>query len=333
MTNSHFDAFVVRETAEGRFEGAVESKGSDELPEGSLRIQVDYSSLNYKDALSASGNRGVTRHYPHTPGIDAAGVVLESADPRWKAGDPALVTGYDLGMNTSGGFGQQIRIPAEWALPLPGGLNAEDAMALGTAGFTAAICLDRLIGHSLKPDHGPILVTGGSGGVGTVAILLLKKLGYRVEAMNGRTDRTPYLSSLGVDEILDPASVIDSSSKPLLRGRWVGAVDTVGGDILASVLKQIQKRGIVACCGNAASHVLQTTVLPFILNGITLTGTDSANAPQDERERLWNRLATDWSLPGLSRHVREIGLGQLDSELKQMLGSTPPGRVRLRLKD
>lgn len=317
------DRSVTRQIVEQSF---------DDLPAGEVLIKVHYSSLNYKDALSATGNKGVTRSFPHTPGIDAAGEVVSSSHSDWQTGDKVLVTGFDLGMNTAGGFAEYIRVPATWVVALPRDLPARDAMVLGTAGLTAAISVDKLQRAGLRPDSGEVLVTGASGGVGSIAVALLAKLGYTVIAGSGKPAAQTLLNSLGAKECVSREDLRDESSKPLLKGRWAGVVDTVGGDILATALRSTRYGGCVSCCGLVASANLETTVFPFILRGIDLLGVDSVELPMEKRVTLWNRLATDWRFETLESLASETDLNALnDTWIDKILAGQVQGRVLVRL--
>ncbi|HZD09972.1 MAG TPA: YhdH/YhfP family quinone oxidoreductase [Candidatus Binatia bacterium] len=329
MDDQTFQALVVSQDDEGRFNRTVAERQTSDLPEGDLLIRVHYSSLNYKDALSASGHRGVTRHYPHTPGIDAAGVVVRSDSHDFDAGDEVIVIGHDLGVNTPGGFGQFIRVPARWAVRRPQGLTLRESMIYGTAGFTAAMCAEKLIGHGLTPQHGPLLVTGASGGVGSIAVALLAQLGYEVVAATGKEEAHSFLRKLGATEVIDRAEAQDESGRPLLGARWAGVVDVVGGEFLATALKSTRYGGAVAACGNTGSHELHTTVYPFILRSVTLYGVDSVNVDQRDRARLWQRLGDGWKLPQLQALASERSLEQLDAEIERILHGEQQGRVLL----
>lgn len=326
MKELAFSALEVFEDADKSIHRRVRQKALSELPPGDVLVRVRYSSLNYKDALSANGNRGVTKHYPHTPGIDAAGTVVDSVDPQWRSGEEVICTGYDLGMNTSGGFGQYIRVPGQWLVRKPPGISLLESMQFGTAGFTAAQCLLHLQHNSITPDKGDIVVTGATGGVGTVAILLLHKLGYKVAAVTGKASEHAFLRALGAATIIERQELLRGSEKHLLPIRWIGAIDTVGGDMLATVVKSLGFDGVVTSCGNAASGNLPLTVYPFILRGIHLIGVYSANCPMDRRQLVWEKLAGDWKLDDLSRNCRLIGLGQLDAEIQAMLAGQSKGR-------
>lgn len=321
-----FKAFVVREVDKNRMQRCIEQRTLGDILPGEVVIKVYYSSLNYKDALSASGNRGVTKKYPHIPGIDAAGVILDSNDPSWHSGDEVLCTGYDLGMNTDGGFGQYIKVPAQWVVQKPQGLSLLESMQLGTAGFTAAQCVLHLEQYAVTPDKGPILVTGATGGVGTVALLLLHKLGYEIVAVTGKVGEHAFLTSLGANKIISREVLLADAKKALLPIRWSGAIDTVGGMPLAAAIKGTGFDGVVTCCGNTASAELPLTVYPFILRGVHLIGVYSANCPMEKRHFLWQRLATDWKLPGLSQVSRKVPLTGLEIEIQSMLAGQSKGR-------
>ena len=326
MENKTFKAMVVTETAEKTFSRKITTRSIDDLPAGDVLIKVIYSSLNYKDALSATGNKGVTRNYPHTPGIDTAGVVEESQSDKFKPGDEVIVTSYDLGMNTAGGFAEYVRVPADWVVKLPAGLTMKEAMILGTAGFTAGLSVSALI-HMVKPDQGEILVTGASGGVGSVAVSILTKLGYQVVAVGGMVEEQAYLTGIGAKEVISREDAADASSRPVLKARWAGVIDTVGGDILATAIKTTLYGGSVTCCGNAASPDLPLTVFPFILRGVRLLGIDSQNCPMERRAAIWEKLAGDWRLDGLLGISNEIQLEDLEERMMLMLQGKSKGRT------
>lgn len=326
-----FKAYQVREEGDKQFEAAVVARTIDELPPGEVLVRVKYSSLNFKDALSASGNKGVTRQYPHTPGIDAAGTVETSAVDSVQPGKDVIVIGYDLGMNTSGGFGQYIRVPAAWVVKRPAGLSLRESMIIGTAGFTAALCVEKLITNGVTPQGGPVLVTGATGGVGIIAVALLSKLGYEVAASTGKAASHELLRGLGVHDIVDRALLSDENPKPLLKEQWAGAVDMVGGETLANVIKSIRYGGSVACCGLVQSTAFKATVLPFILRGINLLGVDSVQLPLPAKAALWGKLAADWKLSNLESLCHEIGFDALETSLKQVLTGGAVGRYVLNL--
>ena len=320
-----FKAMVVSEKADQKFIREIKQKDLSDLPAGELLIEVKYSSLNYKDALSASGNKGVTRKYPHTPGIDAAGVIATSSTSQFGAGDQVIVTGFDLGMNTAGGFGQYISVPASWAVKLPEGLTLKESMAYGTAGLTAALCVMRLMAFGLSKDSGEVLVTGATGGVGSVAVGILAKLGFDVVAATGKTDEKDFLTQLGAKTIISREEANDTSGRPLQKGRWAGVVDAVGGNILATAIKSTKYGGLVAACGNTMSADLAVSVYPFILRGVSLLGVDSVEIPMNTRLRTWQKLAHDWKFD-LSGFVSECALEELSPKIDLILKGGIRGR-------
>ena len=324
-----FKAFVVREN-EGTFTGEIIKRTVDALADNELLVRVHYSSLNYKDALSATGNKGVTRHYPHTPGIDAAGTVVGDASGKFSENESVIVTGYDLGMNTAGGFAQYIRVPAEWAVRLPEGLTIKDSMILGTAGLTAGISVLRL-SEQVKPEDGRVAVSGASGGVGALSIAILSKIGYSVSAISGKEQERGFLLELGAEEVVPREEYEAENSRPLLKGEFAGAVDTVGGTILANLVKSTSPMGVVTCCGNVASPQLDLTVYPFILRGISLIGIDSQNCPMEQREIVWEKLAGEWQPEKLQGLCREISLNELPESIERMLAGKLKGRTILNL--
>jgi putative YhdH/YhfP family quinone oxidoreductase len=325
-----FKAFRVNET-DGQFMTAIEEMPFTTLANGEILVRVHYSSLNYKDALSASGNKGVTRKYPHTPGIDAVGIVEKSEDASFKKGDEVIVTSYDLGMNTDGGFGEYIKVPAEWAVKLPGSLSMKEAMIYGTAGLTAGMSVLRLT-ELVKPDDGIIVVSGATGGVGSLSVSILSKLGYKVSAITGKESEKDYLLSIGADEIILRSEIENMDQKPLLKPAFAGAIDTVGGTILENILKTTKPTGAVTCCGNVASPKIQLTVFPFILRGITLIGIDSQNYPMKYRSAVWNKLAEEWKPTHLSETYEEVTLDQLKEKIDLMLKGQLRRRVVVKMK-
>jgi putative YhdH/YhfP family quinone oxidoreductase len=327
MNSKTFRAMVVEETPDGGFSRKIKEKSTAELPAGEVLVRVHYSSLNYKDGLSATGHRGVTKNYPHTPGVDAAGVVAESLSDDFRPGDEVIVTSYDLGMNTAGGFGQYIRVPAGWVVPLPNNLSLKESMAYGTAGLTAGFCILKLQEHGIDPDVGDILVTGATGGVGSFAVAMLTKIGYQVVAVTGKIAEQQFLVDLGAKKVLSRDEATDTSGKPLLKGRWAGVVDSVGGEILATAIRSTKLHGAVACCGNVASADLRINVYPFILRGISLVGIDSQSCPMSFRRRTWEKIAGDWKLADLARQTSECSLEELDHEIDRILAGKQKGRV------
>ena len=330
MLEKTYRAWVVEEK-DGQFVGAVRELATQSLPEGEVTVQVAYSSLNYKDALSASGNRGVTRNYPHTPGIDAAGVVLESTEDKIKPGSAVIVTGYDLGMNTAGGYGELIRVPASWVIPLPQGLSTRDAMRLGTAGLTAGLCVQALIERGgLKPKSGgEVLVTGATGGVGSISVALLAQLGLHVVAATRKQgEHTGWLKNLGASEVIDSSEWGINKPPPMGKPRWAGVVDTLGGAPLQHALAAVSPAGAAACCGMVAGLDVPLSIFPFILRGVSLLGIDSVEIPLSEKQAVLAKLAGDWNVSeALDRIVREVRLGELNHEVEKILAGKQVGRV------
>lgn len=324
--NQTFRALVVRETEDGQFPRSIEERTIDSLPEGEVLIRVKFAALNYKDALSATGNKGITRQYPHTPGIDAAGIVADSQDKRYKAGDEVLVTGYDLGMNTSGGFAEYIRVPAGWVVALPSKLTMREAMILGTGGFTAGLALWKMEQNGQQPDMGPVLVTGATGGVGSLAVSILHQAGYKVMASTGKADAHDYLRKLGADELISREEVDDRSKRPLLRSKWAGAIDTIGGNTLATAIRACMANGNVAACGLVADAFLEMNVFAFIIKNVNLLGVASAETPMEWRLQVWEKLANDWRPPHLEAIYRPCQLEDINERIDQMLAGKITGR-------
>ncbi len=333
MPQKIFKAMVVTEVEDERFVRNIEDRNLDDLPKGDILVKVEYSSLNYKDVLSAIGNRGVTKNYPHTPGIDAAGKVVESLSKDFKAGDAVIVTSYDLGMNTSGGFGQYIRVPAEWVVKMPQDLSARESMIFGTAGFTAALSVFRLVDYGITPNMGPVVVSGATGGVGSIAVSILAKAGYEVTAVNGVVDEKDFLLEIGAHEVISIEDATDASGRPLLKGLWAGGIDTVGGEILATTIKSTKDGGAVTCCGNVGSHDLPLNVYPFILRGVTLMGIDSQNCPMPMRLKVWNKIAEEWKLDRLELLTTEVPLEGLNQRIDLILERKHKGRTIVKLPD
>lgn len=325
-----FSALVVEKRAD-QFARQIKTRSLHDLPAGELLVRVHYSSLNYKDALSASGHPGVTRHFPHTPGIDAAGEVVACSNATFAPGDQVLVTGYDLGMETDGGWSQYIRIPPAWALPLPAGLTLRESMALGTAGFTAALSILKLEAAGVKPPDGDILVTGATGGVGSLAVAILGQAGYRVVAATGKSADADWLRQLGAAEVISREEVTTGGDRPLLKERWAGVVDVVGGETLTAALKATRYGGSVTCCGLVASPDLHLNVYPFILRGVSLFGIDSAQCPAVMRRKVWEKLAREWKPLQLAAMVTEVTLAGLEETIQAMLQGKIRGRVVAKL--
>lgn len=329
-----FPALVIRQSESGNFSGALEQKSFSELPENDVLIEVEYSSLNYKDGLSALGLKRVTTQYPHTPGIDAAGKVVSSKDDRFQPGDTVLVTGYDLGMNTSGGYGQYISVPGEWVIKRSPEFDALYAMALGTAGFTAGLSVYEILHGSVTPNKGPVLVTGASGGVGSTAIPILAKLGFEVIAVSNKPEFDEVLTNLGANKIVRRNEVDGSENnaakKPMLREKYAAVVDAVGGSILGSALKEVQYRGVVTNCGWVASDVFETNTCPFMIRGVRLVGIDSVQCPMDIRSHVWEKLATDWRVD-LDSLITEIPVTELMDKFQPILDGKLKGRTVVKI--
>eukprot|EP00568_Trieres_chinensis_P000245 CAMPEP_0183307346 /NCGR_PEP_ID=MMETSP0160_2-20130417/17275_1 /TAXON_ID=2839 ORGANISM="Odontella Sinensis, Strain Grunow 1884" /NCGR_SAMPLE_ID=MMETSP0160_2 /ASSEMBLY_ACC=CAM_ASM_000250 /LENGTH=326 /DNA_ID=CAMNT_0025470915 /DNA_START=120 /DNA_END=1100 /DNA_ORIENTATION=+ len=316
---SSYQAWQVAQKEDGSFWGHEETLNTDDLPHGSgILIKVSHSSLNYKDALSANGNKGVTRKFPHTPGIDAVGRRVDDDSP-------VLVTGYDLGMNTNGGFGEYIKVPEEWIASVPFA-NPRVSMIYGTAGLTAGLCVQKLRKIGATPQDGKVVITGATGSVGSVAVELLTMLGFDVVAISGKAPK--HLLELGAKEVL-PRSALEATKKPLVKPLFAHAIDTVGGRPLAELLKQIQPGGSVVCCGMVTGVGLETTVLPFILRGINLLGVDSVEIPLSEKQAIWDLLAGDWACPKTEASAKYIGRHQLDKYLSAFLEGKSSGKIVL----
>jgi len=329
MEQESFKAFVVEEQG-NKYIRSIKTRSVHDLPPGDLLIKVQYSSLNYKDALSAIGNKGVTRNYPHTPGIDAVGTIVHSDTPKFSKDDAVIVTSYNLGMDTSGGFGQYIRVPSDWAVKLPKGLSMKEAMIIGTAGLTAGISVLRLT-ELVKPEHGKIVVSGATGGVGTLSVAILAKLGYDVIAISGKEQEHDFLYNLGASEVISRKDFEKEDTRPMLKGLFAGGIDTVGGTILDNIIKSTQAMGVVTCCGNVASVKLNLTVFPFILRGVSLIGIGSQDYPMTNREIVWNKLANEWKPDKLLDIYTEISLDELSDKIDLILDGKLKGRTILNL--
>ena len=326
-----FRAVRIEESEPKVYNSSVQQRSVDDLPEGSLLVRVRYSSLNFKDALSCIGNKGVTRNYPHTPGIDAVGEVALCTDGRFEAGQQVLVTGFDLGMNTAGGFGQYIRIPSDWAMPLPDGLSQQESMIYGTAGLTAGLSVQGLLDAGVVPEQGEILVTGATGGVGSLAVAILAKAGFKVVASTGKEEQHPFLLGLGAAEVISRDAVTEKAERPMLSERWAGVVDCVGGLTLSAALKATRYGGTVTCCGLVGSPELQTTVFPFILRGVSLLGIDSVACPMVRRKQVWTKLGSEWKPENLDGLTEEVGLDDLQEKVGAMLKGKIHGRIVVNL--
>ena len=319
-----FNAFWIEKSDSGFTQSVIE-RDVEDLPEGEVLIDVAYSSLNYKDALSATGSPGVTRNYPHTPGIDASGIIAESADSKLSVGDEVIVIGFDLGMNTPGGFGEKIRVPSDWVVKMPKGLDLHSCMVIGTAGFTAAECIQKLESAGLSKESGPVLVTGATGGVGSVAVKLLAQLGHEVHAVTGKADKADFLKSLGATEVVSREAALEGLDKPLLKESWGAVVDTVGGDMLFNAVKGLRYGGSLAACGLVGGANFSASVLPFILRHVNLLGVDSVQLPVSEKEVIWSRLASDWKMD-LSSLEEALTIDKLPEAINRIIKGEMVGR-------
>jgi putative quinone oxidoreductase, YhdH/YhfP family len=323
---------LVAEEKENGMELNIKEWTREDLPPGDVTIRVQYSSVNFKDGLATVKGGGVVRKYPMIPGIDLAGRVLASDDSRFKEGDEVLVTGYELGVSHFGGYSELARVPADWIVPLPKGLNLKDAMAVGTAGFTAALSIDRLEEHGMRPDRGPVLVTGATGGVGSCSVAMLQKLGYSVTASTRSGDPEGLLKKLGAREVIFPEELSNPKKKALLKQRWQAAIDPVAGHYLPVILASIQYGGSVALSGLTAGNRFETTVYPFILRGVSLLGIDSVFCPMEKRRVIWERISGEMRPDSLFRTmVREISLDEVPQTLQSILKGDTVGRIIVKI--
>ncbi len=321
-----FRALRLDET-DGRISAAVSDVDDNALPEGDVTVAVDYSTLNYKDGMVVNGLGRLVRTYPHIPGIDFSGTVEESRNPRFKPGDKVVLTGWHVGERHWGGFAERARVRGEWLVPLPDGLTTFDAMAVGTAGFTAMLAVMALEQHGLQPGGGDVLVTGASGGVGSVAVALLAQAGHRPVALTGRVAEGDYLKGLGATDILARETFLEGDARPLETERWAGCVDAVGGAVLARVLAQLGYGASVAAVGLAGGAKLETTVMPFLLRGVNLLGIDSVQCPGERREAAWQRIARDLPLEKLRAMTQTAPLGEVPRLASAILKGEVRGRV------
>ena len=321
-----YSAYYVEEK-DGAFSASISKLELKKPEDGFVQIKVSHSSLNYKDALSASGNKGVTRNYPFVPGIDAAGTITDANSSQFNEGDEVIVTGYDMGMNTPGGFGEFINVPIGWVVKKPSNLSSLEAMSIGTAGLTAAASVLK-INESSNESELPVLVSGSTGGVGSISVMLLSKLGKEVSALTGKASSVDFLQSIGANNIIMRDEYLEAPAKAMERPLFSSAIDTVGGNVLSKMLPQISPHGVIACCGNVAGIEVNTTVFPFILRGITLAGIDSAESPLEFKIGLWNKLAEEWSLD-LSSMVKIVTKENLQQEIDLILKGGQQGRVVL----
>lgn len=325
-------AFVVNKISDKEFVGKVEDVSMPICEEDEVIIKVNYSSLNYKDALSSVGNPGVTRNFPHITGIDLAGTIYESKSNIFKENERVVVTGYDLGMNTDGGHAQFVKVPASWVARIPDTLSDKEIMTFGTAGLTAALSINELIRNSVNPKDGNILVTGSTGGVGSISVSILSKLGYKVTAISSKEEKIDYLKRIGASEvILKDTFIEETSKKPILKEKYAGIIDTVGGVLLANALKCIKYDGVATCCGLAASHELNTNVFPFILRGVRLIGIDSVECKLEKKQEAWNKLGGIWKIDTLDNITNEISLDELQKIYNLFLAGRSVGRYVVKI--
>ncbi|QDU28397.1 putative acrylyl-CoA reductase AcuI [Anatilimnocola aggregata] len=327
----NFTCFYVEKDAAGKVTRGVCSLPFDALGADEVLVRVEYSSLNYKDALAAGGHPGVVRTLPHVPGIDAAGIVEASTNPRFLPGQSVVITGNDLGAGHWGGWSQFVRIPADWIVPLPAGLSLKETMILGTAGFTAAQCVQALITNGIAPDAGEVVVTGATGGVGSLAVKLLAQLGYQVVAVTGKSQLASTLQSWGAKQVIGRDEVLNATTKPLLSARWAAAVDTVGGQTLTTIVRQLRDYGVVAACGLVGGTELSLSVHPFLLRGVILAGIASAALPYDRRLRIWEQLAGPWRMSDLNLLATEVSLSELEEKIQQILRGEIVGRTIVKI--
>ncbi len=322
-----FNALVVEKDDEGKTSASVQSLSEDRLPEGDVTVAVEYSTVNYKDGLCVGPGGGLVRNYPHVPGIDFAGTVDASDDDRYAPGDKVVLTGWRVGEAHWGGYSQKARVNADWLVPLPDGLTTRQAMAVGTAGFTAMLAVMALEDHGLTSGNGEVLVTGAAGGVGSVATAILANLGHEVAAVTGRPEQADYLTSLGASRIVPREDLNETTKRPLEAETWAGCVDAVGGDMLARVLGQMKYGASVAAVGLAGGAQLPATVIPFLLRGVNLLGIDSVMQPYDNRLRAWGRIAADLPMDKLEAMVQPATLGDLPDLGRSILKGGVRGRV------
>ena len=319
-----YKAYLVEEN-NGEYIGSVKELDTPVLQEGRLLIKVKYSSLNYKDALAATGAKGVVRSYPFVPGVDVAGVIIESSSDDFIPGNEVIATGYKIGMAEFGGFGEIVHLPSEWVIKLPENLSLYNAMCHGTAGITAAECVNKIIKGGISNTL-PVLVSGATGGVGSIAVSLLSKLGYEVHAITGKPDENEKLTSMGATKIIARNDFMSEPLKPLDKAVYSSAVDTVGGEMLAKMISMISNHGIVSCCGNVGGAMFTSSVFPFILRGVQLSGVDSAESPIDLKKELWNLLANEWQID-LNNQTKTVNIKEIDNEIKKILDGGQIGRV------
>lgn len=324
-------AFVVEKNEDKTFNAGIKEIDIPKIEEGEVLIKTSYSSLNYKDALSSIGNPGVTRVFPHVTGIDVVGVIQETKSNEYKVGDKVLVTGYDLGMNTNGGHQEFVKVPSAWVINKPDEISDKELMSYGTAGLTAALSVNELIENGLNPEDGKILVTGATGGVGTLAVSILSKLGFEVTAITGKEDKISFLKSLGAKEVILRSDFDVENKKPMLSEEYAGVIDTVGGKILAHALKQIKHSGVATCCGLTSSYELNTNVFPFILRGVRLIGIDSVEIKREKKAKAWKKIANEFKINSINEVVNEITLEQIPQAYEKILNSKAVGRYVVKI--
>lgn len=325
-----YKAYLVEEN-EGKHSGQVKEIEMPSLDDGNVIIKVHYSSLNYKDALASSGVKGVVKSYPFVPGIDVAGEIIETSNSEFSVGDNVVATGYKIGMSVFGGFGELVQLPSKWVLKLPAELNSFDSMCYGTAGITAAACVKKIVDANVSNEL-PVLVSGATGGVGSISVGILSKLGYQVHAISGKQEKTETLKSMGASEIILRDEFTNEPVKALDKAIYGGAVDTVGGEILAKIISMVANQGVVSCCGNVAGAMFTSSVFPFILRGVQLSGIDSAESSLVLKKELWNLLSDEWSL-NLTDHIKTIQIDGIGDEVKKILNGNQVGRVVIKHGD
>jgi|TARA_B100001769_G_scaffold74145_1_gene55690 putative YhdH/YhfP family quinone oxidoreductase len=325
-----YKAYLVEEN-EGKHSGQVKEIEMPSLDDGNVIIKVHYSSLNYKDALASSGVKGVVKSYPFVPGIDVAGEIIETSNSEFSVGDNVVATGYKIGMSVFGGFGELVQLPSKWVLKLPAELNSFDSMCYGTAGITAAACVKKIVDANVSNEL-PVLVSGATGGVGSISVGILSKLGYQVHAISGKQDKIETLKSMGASEIILRDEFTNEPVKALDKAIYGGAVDTVGGEILAKIISMVANQGVVSCCGNVAGAMFTSSVFPFILRGVQLSGIDSAESSLVLKKELWNLLSNEWSL-NLTDHIKTIQIDGIGDEVKKILNGNQVGRVVIKHGD
>ena len=325
-----YKAYLVEEN-EGKHSGQVKEIEMPSLDDGNVIIKVHYSSLNYKDALASSGVKGVVKSYPFVPGIDVAGEIIETSNSEFSVGDNVVATGYKIGMSVFGGFGELVQLPSKWVLKLPAELNSFDSMCYGTAGITAAACVKKIVDANVSNEL-PVLVSEATGGVGSISVGILSKLGYQVHAISGKQDKIETLKSMGASEIILRDEFTNEPVKALDKAIYGGAVDTVGGEILAKIISMVANQGVVSCCGNVAGAMFTSSVFPFILRGVQLSGIDSAESSLVLKKELWNLLSNEWSL-NLTDHIKTIQIDGIGDEVKKILNGNQVGRVVIKHGD